>query len=1132
MRGPGRHGLSRDLTAGKNACTWTVLAAPCTFAPEEAHTVEFRVLGPLEALVDGEAVPLGGTKQKALLAYLLLRRGEAVSSDRLVDALWGGSPPATAGKNVHVYVSRLRRALGEDVLVTRDHGYAVRAAGVTLDSDLFSDLLRDGRGQLAAGNAKAAAETLRSALSLWRGPPLADLAYEPSARDDIAALADLRLAALESRAETDLATGKAAELVPELEALIREEPLRERPRALLMLALYRSARQADALETYRSFRRTLDEELGIEPGPELRQLEQAILRQDPDLDRPDHARTAPTRRRRSAAVLLTGAAVLAAATGIGGYIVSRDSPAAGLTSLAPNSLGLIDPHSNRIVAQIPVGSRPRSITVGAGSVWVANTDDATLSRVDPGSGEVVRTLALPGKPTGLAADKGRLWATTDEGDVLRVDTSFNVLDRRTRLPSAAVGYQGAEGAAIGLGALWVLSPDGLVYRISRSGARPDEVDVGNGPDAIAVGAGAVWVANGDDGTVSRIDPSGVVTTTIPVGHGPAAVAAADDGVWVADSLDGTLVRIDPATGAVSYTARVGVEPAAIALTPGAVWVALARAGSVARVDPRSGKVVNVIHTGGRPVGLAAGRDGVWVVLDRAAPSVGPQGGTLRVEHESPFYSPLDPAQSYDIDGFGVLYATCAKLFNYPDRPGPAGTVAVPEVAESAPAVSSNGLVYTFRIRSGFRFSPPSGEAVTAASFERAFERVLSAQMKSYGAVLMQDVAGAKAFTAGRADHIAGVHARGDVLTIRLTRPSGNLVTRLALPFFCAVPRDAPIDSKGIATLPSAGPYYVASYTSGVQLVLRRNPNYRGPRPHRPDRIVYTFGIGQQQSVQDVEAGRVDFAADGFPADVARRLESRYGTRRPGRPWYSSNPSLVVRFLVMNNSRGVFADPRMRHAAAAAIDKVALSRELAKTFTAGSLGGGVPTDHFLPPGLPGAPARSTPPGPDPGTLARLIPRHRVQALMYTCNHSPCPEVARIVRESLAHVGIDVTVQLLPTALMFVRAAAPDSRYDLMTLGWSPDYPDPASAISWLFDPQQNFAHFHDARYAREYAAATQLPAPARFRAIAALAHELETDAVPAIPYELDVSRSFFSARTGCQVYQPVYGIDLAALCLRS
>ena len=153
-------------------------------------------------------------------------------------------------------------------------------------------------------------------------------------------------------------------------------------------------------------------------------------------------------------------------------------------------------------------------------------------------------------------------------------------------------------------------------------------------------------------------------------------------------------------------------------------------------------------------------------------------------------------------------------------------------------------------------------------------------------------------------------------------------------------------------------------------------------------------------------------------------------------------------------------------------------------------------------------------------------------MYTCNHSPCPEVARIVRRSLARIGIDVTVQSFPTPLVFARSVAPDSRFDIMTLGWAPDYPDPSSAISWLFDPTQNFAHFHDARYAREFAVSfTPAGAGESVALSRRWAHERTPGRVPAIPYELDVVRSFFSGRTGCQVYQPVYRVDLAALCLK-
>lgn len=232
--------------------------------------MEFRILGPLEVLENGQQVDLGGAKQRALLAVLLLHANEVVSNDRLVDALWEDDAPETGRKALQVYVSQLRKALGKERIATRSPGYRLQVEPEELDLSRVQRLLEDGQ----------AAE----ALALWRGPALADFAYERFAHSEIARLEDLRLACLEERIEADLAGGRHAALVGELEALVREHPLRERLRAQLMLALYRAGRQAEALDAYQDARQALVEELGIEPGRSLRELQQAILQQDPALE--------------------------------------------------------------------------------------------------------------------------------------------------------------------------------------------------------------------------------------------------------------------------------------------------------------------------------------------------------------------------------------------------------------------------------------------------------------------------------------------------------------------------------------------------------------------------------------------------------------------------------------------------------------------------------------------------------------------------------------------------------------------------------------------------------------------------------------------------------------------------------
>src|SRR5215471_4723929 len=291
--------------------------------------MEFRLLGPLEVAENGRLVSLGGSRARALLALLLLHRNQVLAVDRIVDELWAERPPKTGGQAVRVYVSHLRKALepGDSdgpprVLVTRRNGYLLRVDPDQVDVDRFEALRAEGRRLLAAEEIADAANTLEQALSLWRGAPLQEFEYEAFAQPEIARLEELRLATLEDMFDAQLAAGRDSELVADLEQLVEANPLRERLRAQLMLALYRAGRPADALETYQRGRRLLVEELGLEPGETLRRLETRILRQDSELDRPSAsqpsqetpARPPPSRLRRLAMrglalVLLSSAAI-------------------------------------------------------------------------------------------------------------------------------------------------------------------------------------------------------------------------------------------------------------------------------------------------------------------------------------------------------------------------------------------------------------------------------------------------------------------------------------------------------------------------------------------------------------------------------------------------------------------------------------------------------------------------------------------------------------------------------------------------------------------------------------------------------------------------------------------------------
>jgi predicted ATPase/DNA-binding SARP family transcriptional activator len=284
----------------------------------------FGILGPLEGIgEDGRPIALGGFRQRSVLAILLVHRPEAVPRERLVDLVWGMRPPPSATKTLQAHVSRLRSVLGAGLIVNRGGGYALATGTAELDAERFTALAGEGRRALAAGDAATAADVLRRALALWRGPPLAEFAYESFAQGEIARLTEERLAAFEDRIDAELALGDDAALIGELEATVREHPLRERLHGQLMLALYRTGRQADALDTYRRAREHLTGELGLEPGVELRALQNAILNQDPSLS------ADPSLSRAKAAA-------------------SDEDRAAGPQALAP---GAIPPRGRRVIGR-------------------------------------------------------------------------------------------------------------------------------------------------------------------------------------------------------------------------------------------------------------------------------------------------------------------------------------------------------------------------------------------------------------------------------------------------------------------------------------------------------------------------------------------------------------------------------------------------------------------------------------------------------------------------------------------------------------------------------------------------------------------------------------------------------------
>jgi YVTN family beta-propeller protein len=907
-------------------------------------TLEFRVLGPLDVFERGRPLDVGSGKQRALLALLLLRAGEVVSRDGLIDALWGERPPPSAPNSVHIYVSRLRRALGDGRLETRGRGYLLRLGPQELDLGRFERLLVEGRELLAGGDAARAAETLRAALSLWRGPPLSDFASEPFAQTEIARLEELHLTALGERIEADLTLGRHAELVPELEALVREHPLRERFRAQLMLALYRSDRQAEALETYQQARRTLREELGLEPGRTLQDLERAILRQDADLDPPERAsRVAVRAPRRSGTLIAIGASVLlAAAVAVAGIEIARDD-GPGLAAASPNAVAAIDVDSNRLVADVPVGNGPTSIAVGEGSVWVTNAYDRSVSRVELESGGVIQRIDVGGDPGGIAVGARAVWvANSLDGTVSRIDPVTNRV-----VQTIPVGVTPTALAVYGR-ALWVTSAEERsVTRIDVVRGRVvDRIPIDALGRGITVGGGSIWVTDGSSRSVVRVDARrGRVLDRIGVGNGPTGIAFGDRSVWVANSLDGTVSRIDPKTAVVTASIPVGEGPDGIAVGSEAVWVSGEFSEEIARIDPGENVVVERVAIANRPKGLAISENRVWFAVQPSGARH--RGGRLVVAAHGLISGPIDPSYWSWAGTMSSLSAAYDGLVAYARRGGSEGTQIVPNLAISVPVISAGETRYEFRLRRGIRYS--DGTRVKASDFRRAFERAFGTG--SLGAA-WDDVPleGAEACTSAtrRCDLSRGIRANDATGTIvfRLRRPDSEFLRTLT--FLAPIPHGTPGRDTGTRPVPSTGPYMIESYVPDRALTLVRNPHFRAwssvARPDGfPDEIEFRLG-GPRTGVSAVERGQVDVA--GFPldrADVQAKLDG-FRARYPSQFHVHAEQATVLLFL--NTTHVPFNDIRVRRAVNYAVDRAAIS---------GSYGGPTyapPTCQLRPPGTVG------------------------------------------------------------------------------------------------------------------------------------------------------------------------------------
>jgi peptide/nickel transport system substrate-binding protein len=898
-----------------------------------AHLVEFWILGPLEVWTDNRALPLGGPKQRALLALLLLNGNEVVSRDRLIDSLWGERAPDSAQRSLDTYVSRLRTLLGAGRIERRPPGYLLRVDAGELDLERFEALLEQGRAAAASGNPATARDRFRDALGLWRGRPLADLEPEGVIGVEAERLEERRLFALEGRIDAELALGGGPELIGELERLVTEHPFHQRLLGQLMLSLYRSGRPAEALAAYQAFRRRFSEELGLEPSAELRTLERRILEQDATLEPAAAASAVASQRRITRARMLAGAVVVAAVvtSAVVGVELGTGGSNAVTTGLART--GIVELTGKTAAASgASLAAAPAAMAEGAGSIWMAVPDAGTVVRVDRGTRQVTDTIPVGGSPSALAIGGGSVWVASVPGDTIdRIDPATERITQRISLGDGRV-----DALAFGLGRLWVAdsSEQTLLALDAATGRRLQAIPIDVRPSALAIGAGGVWMTDYQGGVVTGVDShSGASIGTIPVGEGPVALAVGDGAIWVANSLDGTVSKVDPVSGKVGTTIAVGNTPVALALSGASVWVADDYSASVSRIDIRRATVARTVPVGGGPTALVAAAGRVWVgtrALDAH------RGGTLVLLHTRPLW--MDTAEQTDLPPNQSDGLTNDALLAV-SRVGLTGQF-VPDLALGVPVPADGGTSYTFKLRPGIRYS--DGRLVRPEDFRRAIERLF--RVKAGWSGNYTSIVGTTSCTVSRCDLSRGivVDDAARTITFHLRSPQADFLGGMTSIGTAPVPASVPFHYTGFAPIPGTGPYKVASANSH-QVRYVRNPwfhewSHAAQPDGNPDVIIMRYGLSQAQEVREVEQGKADWTADSVPGTLMPEVTTRFPSQ-----WHS----LVTpdtEWLQLNTTIAPFDDIRVRQALNLAIDRGALVRMY------GGPAGASPTCQMVPPGV--------------------------------------------------------------------------------------------------------------------------------------------------------------------------------------
>ena len=780
-------------------------------------------------------------------------------------------------------------------------------------------------------------------------------------------------------------------------------------------------------------------------------------------------------------MVLAGAGLLAIAVAVSvAFALTRPPPS--LAGVNPNTAAVIDPGSGRILAEVPIGTRPDGITFGEGAIWAANTADGTVSRIDPRTRAVVQTVQVGAAPSGLATGFGAVWvANSGDRTVSRINATTNQV-----VQTIVVG-NGPTAVATGGGAVWVTNAiDGTLSRIDPvRGKVSGTFRVGASPSGVAADGRAVWIANSDAGTVSKIDPaSGNTLALIAVGTGPRAVALAGGGVWVANGLDGTVSRIDPEANRVTATLEIGQGPNGMVGSADRLWVACAVDGAVYRIDPAT-KATTRIPVGGAPQAVATANDQLWFSARASAASH--RGGTLRVVGSDALDS-IDPGVAYAVSSWSILNLTNDGLVAFHRTGGIAGATLVPDLAASLPRPTDSGTTYTFQLRTGLVYS--DGTPVKAQDFRYAIERVfevppnLDAATGSpfYAGIVGTDQCASHIGTCDLSKGIVTDDSSGTV-TFHLRAADADFLQKLALPFAVAVPASVADRDVGDRPVPATGPYMIAS-SSSKQTRLVRNPHFREwskvARPDGyPDEIVWTIVPTVDQQLDMIVDGSAD-AMTGSPfnrPDPIRMEQLRAQFPAQIHPWLSGTI-----FFYMNTLRPPFDDRNVRRAV-----NLALDRSKVGDLLGGPLQADVTCQVLLPNTQGYEPYCPYTVNPNPGGTWTAPDGVAARRLVAGSGRTGTPvtvavfgrfaEVGEYIVSVLNELGFKATLRKVDREALFAELfdSTKGPKVQSVVLAWFPDFPAASSTILPLFtckDPG-NFGRFCDETVSARIKAALDL-----------------------------------------------------------